>query len=659
MPPFPLKIRLTWKDSVTQDTRNPLLSLPIALGSEFSAMPANLGQLAVSRMTFRDPIASKFHAFIYLENNQPVIIDQNTPAGTWINNVRVQKHILRDHDVICLGNQEIRVRLVSQASSPTSASYQCANVPLNPPTSQPQTKPKFPPAAFKQAEYVSLDYLEETGRFNPRKDQFDYAAIGAGLGSYIWVDFLRIFGVKAERIVALGTQDKPYARYQQLCLNSQIPPHERLRSNSDSCPDNIWGWPSYALRESWQDFWKGRVNHTLESLWQVFSEPVLAETYTPKSGNVFKSIDREANRIGWSDIFRHGSVRAIRKMSDGRYAIAYSQGKGRYGFVVAKHIHLSTGYPGIRLLKHLKEYRDKTKDLKSVVNAYESHEHIYDSLVEQGGTVLIQGRGIVASRILQRIYETCQKSSHRIEVIHMMRRPIGRNEGNKFGLAQRSVSNHFELQPFNWPKACWGGDLRDVLEKASDSERTQLLKAWGGTTTADRRDWQRIIASGLRDQWYRPKFGSVKEVEPAGRQLKVTYSEVEGGKVQGVATREVDFIIDATGLEADLEVSPLLKDLIDCYSLQLLDNGRFKISNEFEIAEMCSKQTGQQPGHMYASGVITLGGPYAAVDSFLGLQYGALRSIDSLVKKRAPGLRRLNGLASLWQWYKWATYQKP
>ena len=76
--------------------------------------------------------------------------------------------------------------------------------------------------------------------------EIDWAAVGGGLGSLIWVDLLRICGVKTDRIAVLGMEEQPYARYRRLCLNSQIPLRERLRSNSDSCPDNIWGWPPYA-----------------------------------------------------------------------------------------------------------------------------------------------------------------------------------------------------------------------------------------------------------------------------------------------------------------------------------------------------------------------------------------------------------------------------
>ncbi len=57
------------------------------------------------------------------------------------------------------------------------------------------------------------------------------------------------------------------------------------------------GLTYYALREAWRDCSKGQINSALKYLWQVFAEPTFAETYTPRAGNVFDSIDREAKRI--------------------------------------------------------------------------------------------------------------------------------------------------------------------------------------------------------------------------------------------------------------------------------------------------------------------------------------------------------------------------
>ncbi len=64
-------------------------------------------------------------------------------------------------------------------------------------------------------------------------------------------------------------------------------------------------------------------------------------------------------------------------------------------------------------------------------------------------------------------------------------------------------------------------------------------------------------------------------------------------------------------------------------------------------------------GRMYAAGVITLGGPYAPVDTFLGLQYSARRAIDDLVGIKNSGVRYLNGFGSFVQWLKWALNQAP
>jgi pSer/pThr/pTyr-binding forkhead associated (FHA) protein len=92
----------------------------------------------------------------------------------------------------------------------------------------------------------------------------------------------------------------------------------------------------------------------------------------------------------------------------------------------------------------------------------------------------------VASRILQRIYEA-RKQNRNITVLHLMRSP--KRQGNKFQKSQRAVKNHYEFQPFKWPKACWDGELGTMLEKATPEECQCLLADWGGTTTADSGDW--------------------------------------------------------------------------------------------------------------------------------------------------------------------------
>ncbi|MBE9126560.1 MULTISPECIES: FHA domain-containing protein [unclassified Coleofasciculus] len=651
----PLRIQLSWDDPATGELRSPLLSIPIALGRDFNGMPAELQGRRVSRMLLNSIEVSRFHLLIDQDSGGLVVIDQNSRNGTFVNGVLQKRSTLANGDTLQIGPYTISVSFTPRTQqSPRAGNSQIffnPNTglpdPNQPPPVPPTSRTAFPPPIF-QAQQVILQDLHATGL---SVHEIDYATIGAGLGSFVWVDFLRIYGVKPSQVTALGIEPKPYTRYKQLCLNSQIPLQERLRSNSDSCPDNIWGFPSYALREAWHDLWRGHLRVSLKYLWQVFAEPTFAETYTPRAGNVFDSLDREAKRIGWQQIFRYGSVRAIRKTDDGRYAIAYSRttsGQRDHAFLIARYVHLATGYPAIKFLPDLQAYREKTRDFQSVVNAYEPHNHVYNQLERQGGTVLIRGRGIVASRIVQRVYEARQRNPQ-IRLVHLMRSP--KPQGNTFGKSQRLVKHHYEFQPFNWPKACWSGELREMLEKAEPQQRQRLLSDWGGTTTADRSDWKHIVDEGLKRGWYKIEFGEVERVE---REQNCIVTYIQEKNYKGQMRLEADFIIDATGLDANVTASPFLNDLVTHYNLPLNDLGRLTVSNEFELVEM--RQSG---GQMYAAGAITLGGSYAAVDSFLGLQYTALRAVDAIASTKSPRIHRLNALSSFLQWLKWVSDRSP
>ncbi|MEH1916214.1 FHA domain-containing protein [Nostoc sp.] len=648
-----LQIQLSWDEPATGERREPLLNMPIAFGREFARLPAELRGMRVSRMLLNSNEVSRYHALIDWEQDHLVVIDQGSVNGVYVNGQPQTRSVLVNGDTLQIGPYLIAVTFGASASAPDTSPPSTIHFNANtnrPDPSLPVVQPltpvasNFPPLAF-QAQKVAVQALHATGL---PVDESDYLAIGAGLGSFLWTDLLRISGVRADKIVALGLEAEPYARYKRLCLNSQIPLYERLRSNSDSCPDNIWGWPSYALREAWGDLAKGEIKSAFKYLWQVFAEPTFAETYTPRAGNVFDSIDRETKRIGWNQIYRYGRVRVIRKTDDGRYCVAYSRGPGNYAFLVSRYLHLATGYPAIQFLPDLQAYREKYQDFKSVVNAYEAHDHVYEQLEQHGGTVLIRGRGIVASRIVQRIYEA-RKRNRNIAVLHLMRSP--KPQGNKFQNTQRLVKNHYEFQPFNWPKACWGGELRAMLEKATPDERKRLLADWGGTTTADRQDWQQITAQGLSEGWYQITFGEVLDVERDAQNRTITrIREQSFGEMKLLA----DFIVDATGLDAKVDANPLLADLVKHYNLPVNHLGRLTVANNFELVEMRSDR-----GQMYAAGAITLGGPYAAVDSFLGLQYAALVAVDGLAAVRAPGVQRLNTISSFRQWLKWVLNQSP
>ena len=304
------------------------------------ALPITIGRLASGAIVELDSgFVSTSHAYLKQEDHQLVLVDLGSRNGTAVNNAPIsQPTLLNDQDIIQIGPFTIKLTVTEQAEQLQVSGKR----PLS------KIKKTAPPATFEKS-IVSLADLTQEYEI----ETVPYLAIGGGLGSFTWVDHLRIFGVPAKQIVSIGFEEKPYGRYQRLCQNSQIPEHERLRSNSDSCPDNIWGWPGYGVREMWRESKSGQIGKAAKVGWKLFNEP-LVETYTPKSGHVFESIDREAERIDWQQIWRRGRVRHIRKTDDGRYLIAYTHmpdnGSKQHRLIVANFIHLAVGYPGVRFL---------------------------------------------------------------------------------------------------------------------------------------------------------------------------------------------------------------------------------------------------------------------------------------------------------------------
>ena len=436
-----MNIELIWEDPDTKQLHKKRFTLPLAIGREATRIPEKYQGKPLSKAVFSSTHVSGYHALIYIDDGYLKIEDFST-NGTKINgqlihrskksNVSTRSSVsLNNGDVIEIRPYKIKTNLISSTPlkpvqsplPPTNVDnleltttkipdFFVSDIHFNPESNflEPnlvKTKIEpFPPPQFIEPQQVNVQDLHATGV--TVKEDWDYIALGGGLGSFAWVDHLRIFGVKADCIAVIGLGKKPYERYQILCTNSQIPPHERLRSGSDSCPDNIWGWPGYAWREAWSDFKSFKWGRSVKHLWQVFAEPVFANTYTPKSGRVFASIDREADRICWWKMLKYGRIRGIRQTDDGRYAIAYSIPNAKvrqHCYIVGRYVHISTGYPAVRFLQDLQDYRMTTKDFESVVNAYEPHNQIYEKLGREGGTVIVRGKGIVASRIIQRIYE--------------------------------------------------------------------------------------------------------------------------------------------------------------------------------------------------------------------------------------------------------------
>jgi pSer/pThr/pTyr-binding forkhead associated (FHA) protein len=643
-----------------------------------------LGRLPRNDIVLSSPEVSRDHAFINASEDGLEVVDRSSSFGTFIGKERVTRAAWTGDEHLRIDPFEIRLRASASRPAEPAEPRGGIEVALDKVTivrkneaeqRRIAAEQRFPNSIFT-GPVVSMTAL----RSGPYLySECEYLALGGGLGSFVWVDFLRCYGVNKNSIRVVGNVGwdlnnpadfpRPYDSYRRLCLNSQIPDHERLRSNSISTPDNIWGFPGYASRETWRELKHFRLGG-LKYIFQVFGEPAIAESFTPRSGDVFRSIDREAARIGWKEMCIPGRVLAMRKTDDGRYAVAFrlehdfAPDGNREKIIVAHHVQVATGYPAYRTEDDIFRFNQENFQRRLAFKAYDQHDVVYFNLeqTQTPATVVVRGRGIVASRILQRLYEARAKNKN-IVVVHQMRRALGPRDGNVFRGTQRAVFNNTEHQAFNWPKSCWGGELRRDLDEASPEQRSPIYDKLGGTTTADREDWKNIIRRGTREGWYRVVIGKLDikglVVENGRHKIAMAYQGADGAFPRELT---VDYVIDCIGLIGNVNNSEFLHDLIQTY--QLPRNRDFTkaerpelgiaVTSDFEIRPLRSGH-----GRVYAAGQITGHGPFGAVDSFLGLAYSALRSVDHLNRVRAPGVSRFGPLRSFGQWLRWCRNVPP
>ncbi len=235
-----MEIQLSWEDPTSGELFEPRLSAPIAFGREASQIPPTINDEPVSPIILASKQVSRFHALITANNGQLTIEDRSA-NGTLINGDRITQssRALNSGDTIKLGAYEITVTIESMVNnveatevvltdpSATEFIVPSSTIVFNPETdileaqaSIPQEislpGSSFPPACFA-AERVSIADLNAAGL---PIEESDYVGLGAGMGSFTWADTMRCFGVKAEQIVILGIEKKPYGRYQRLCQNS-------------------------------------------------------------------------------------------------------------------------------------------------------------------------------------------------------------------------------------------------------------------------------------------------------------------------------------------------------------------------------------------------------------------------------------------------------
>jgi len=300
-------------------------------------------------------------------------------------------------------------------------------------------------------------------------------------------------------------------------------------------------------------------------------------------------------------------------------------------------------------LPDLQHYRQTVTDNIRVINSYEAHDDVYEDLRQNGGVVALRGRGIVSSRIIQRIYEIRQHNPN-ISIVHLMRQPL--NEPSELDGNHRILEHNWEIQPYNFPKASWGGNIRQLVETTAPEDRPALISRLGGTTTSDRHDWRHIIDEGVNTGWYQVVFGTISDIFEEDDGCISLLIRTKGQMIQSSVT--ANYLIDATGLDAAISRHSLLADLVNTFDLPLNAMHRLRVAPTFETHEMRNGK-----GRAYLAGAATLGSSFAPVDSFLGLQYAAQVTIEDMRCAGAPDIEQMDVFNSTLQWVRWALNKPP
>src|SRR5262249_29505186 len=125
----------------------------------------------------------------------------------------------------------------------------------------------------------------------------------------------------------------------------------------------------------------------------------------------------------------------------------------------AEFIHLAVGYPGLRYLPELQEFRTAHQDFHHVVSAYEEHEHVYEAARTELVFAMPRCGGSGAPRALRRSRAARPKSALPPEIVLLFPTYTSSAHGPN-AWNRRKGAHGFAYQGFNYPKSVWGGQLK-------------------------------------------------------------------------------------------------------------------------------------------------------------------------------------------------------
>lgn len=487
-----------------------------------------------------------------------------------------------------------------------------------------------PEALFSQ----KIFSLDDVKRVAHTYEEIPYLSVGGGIGSFCWVNALRVHGIQETEIGVISLSDTPYDQFKSYCEHSGLFSDDRLRSDSGARPDNFWGFPGYAINEMIDSVREKKLRKAFGILTRIVSEPLNSEFYTPTTERLYKSLDREMERIGWGRCLKKGKALAVRKTNEGRYVVFYEQEDGSIRAIVTSILHLSLGHS----MKY-PEYVQNTS--QRVLSSYTLPTGFFEYVKTRNLHIAVVGRGIVASYLIERLFKTNPNST----VTSVFRKPIEEDKDTRN--KKRAVYKGWKLQPFNWPRSAFSGRIMEQIKKTDPAYRKTLSSAWSSPTTPPRKDWMKLLEEKSNANQYHVIYGEVSEVKEQGNYLSLRTS-LEDSHATTNSTVMVDYVIDCSGFDDKAENKALYADLIRTYDLPLTYTGGLTVDEQFSLTALSSEK-----GRVYVTGCGVSGNAYGPVDSFFGHQYASIQVINDLVSLPFVSLKKLNAVTSLKGWVNW------
>jgi pSer/pThr/pTyr-binding forkhead associated (FHA) protein len=482
----------------------------------------------------------------------------------------------------------------------------------------------FPEDVFATAD-VSVADLTVSGR---RIDEIDLLSIGGGPASFALVDLLRVRGLAVDRVAVLTLAAHPLERLIGIAHALGLRDGDRLRAPSYATLDNIWGTPGYALREAWANLKELKSHEVLPPLIDSFVGSTLMDPYGPRLGDLSAGVEREAARIGWAQMRVAGRALALRKTDDGRYAVAYrvgadvAEGDARNRFLVARHVHVATGWPAVEYSPLMTKFRRQHRATQKAAAAREPHEAIFTALASRGGILAVIGSGFDAFVTLVRALRIRQRQ-RQLVIVH--------------------VGPEFEFRDDDWPEA------------AHRLPPVHGPLPGGGPSAPEREDVLALMEAGAADGWYRHLKGRVVDLGLSGDTVTVTVDQSGGERAP--LSFAADHVIDCEEPTPNGLDQPFLKDLIETYSLPTSEPSAHRAAGLVLTERFAVAALENGGGRVHVSGLPGACEAFPAMDGFLGSRIAAEVIADDLAP--SLGLPAFGMVRSATQWLRWTMGRAP